>query len=471
MTRRLKAFIPLEVASPRSSGLAPSARARLLTGLIPAGSIILGGTTLASYVLGLLRDRTFAQTFGASRALDAYNAAFLLPDLLFNILIASGIAAAVVPIFTELNRQDKEKAHEYTNTIITGATGTMIFVSVLMIIFAGSISHIVAPGLDKQGEKMVTDITRILALSPILFGISNTIGAVLIARRRFLFYGLSPVFYNLGIIGGTIILSPTMGIMGTAIGTLTGASAHLLIRLVDAIRTGLTLGINYNFKTPEFKKTLKLMLPKMLGHPVELITFWGFTVIASSLGTGAIAVMNFARNFESVPVSLIGITLSTTAFPALAEAIAGNSQGEYKRVLKNSFWLILGGGVLAAIITFIIREPLIRLVLGGGAFNEEAIKTTAFVLGVFTLAMPTESLVHLLARAFYATKNTVVPVVMSIIGLIISIGGAYFLAPTMGIIAIPLSFFVASFVEVILLMILLPRRLRKIMISPVQISS
>ena len=83
--------------------------------LIPAGSLTLGLTTLASFVLGLLRDRTFAQTFGASRDLDAYNAAFLLPDLLFNFLIASGIAAAVVPIFTEIYHSDREKAHEYTN--------------------------------------------------------------------------------------------------------------------------------------------------------------------------------------------------------------------------------------------------------------------------------------------------------------------------------------------------------------------
>ena len=208
------------------------------------------------------------------------------------------------------------------------------------------------------------------------------------------------------------------------------------------------------------------MLPKMFGHPVELAMFWGFTIVASALGAGSVAIMSFARNFQSVPVSLIGITFSTTAFPVMAKAIADHSQEEFNKTLRNSFWLILGGSVLAALITFLIREPLVRIVLGGGAFSEAAVARTALTLGLFTLSMPTESLVHLLARAFYATKNTAVPVIMSILGLIISVSGGYLLAPSIGILSIPLSFFIASFTELILLIILLPHRLRKLKSAP-----
>ncbi|MBI2064485.1 MAG: hypothetical protein HYT62_00305, partial [Candidatus Yanofskybacteria bacterium] len=202
--------------------------------------------------------------------------------------------------------------------------------------------------------------------------------------------------------------------------------------------------------------------PKMFGHPVELAMFWGFTVIASGLASGSVAVMNFARNFQSVPVSIIGITFATTAFPMMAKAISENSQDDFKKTLKNSFWLILAGSSLVAVITFFIKEPLIRIVLGGGAFSEEAIKRTATMLGVFTLAMPTESLRHLLARAFYATKNTLVPVVLNIIGLAIAIGGGYLLAPKLDILSIPIAFSIASFTELIFLLVLLPHRLKKI---------
>ena len=430
--------------------------------LIPAGSAVLAGTTIVSYALGLLRDRVFAQTFGASRALDAYNAAFLLPDLLFNFLIASGIAAAFVPIFTELFYKDRQRAYAYTNSAIGGATGVMILSAVIIFIFAGPISVLAAPGFPTEDLLLVSKLIRILAISPILFGISNTLGAMLIAKRRFLFYGLSPVLYNLGIIGGAIFLSPQFGITGVAIGTVLGAFFHMLMRAIDAYISGFRFRFNFNFKTPEFKKTLKLMLPKMFGHPVELAMFWGFAVIASGLATGSVAILSFSRNFQSVPVSLIGITFSTTAFPIMAKAISDHSQKDFRKIFKNSFWLILGGSTLAAVITFLIREPLIRIVLGGGAFSEEAITRTATMLGVFTLAIPTESLRHLLARAFYATKNTIIPVIMSILGLIIAIGGGYLLKPSLDILAIPISFALASLIEVVFLLILLPRRLNQL---------
>lgn len=433
---------------------------------IPAGSIVLGTTTLASYGAGLLRDRIFAQTFGASRALDAYNAAFLLPDLLFNILIASGIAAAFVPVFTEIFHSDQKRSHDYANSVISAAIATMAVAAVMLAIFAESISILVAPGFSPEERLMVAKILRILALSPILFGISNALGALLIAKRRFFFYGLSPILYNLGIIGGALFLSPTLGIVGVAIGTVIGALFHLLSRMADAFLSGFRFRLNLKFKTPEFRKTIKLMIPKMFGHPVELAMFWGFTVIASRLAPGSVAIMNFARNFMSVPVSIIGITFATTAFPVMAKAISEHSQEDFKKILKSSFWLILGGSTFAAIITFLIRRPLIRIVLGGGAFNEAAVAQTALVLGFFTLAMPTESLVHLLARAFYATKNTAIPVIMSIIGFVIAIGGGYLLRPSLDILAIPISFATASLVELIFLTVLLPRRLKKIREAP-----
>jgi len=234
------------------------------------------------------------------------------------------------------------------------------------------------------------------------------------------------------------------------------------VRLFDVLRSGFKLKWSFYPKRPEFKKTLSLMLPKMFGHPVELATFWAFTIVASHLEPGSVAILNFARNFESVPVSLIGITIATTTFPLLARSVADGTIESFRKALRTSFWLILGGSIFAAIVIFLIREPLIRIILGGGAFDQESVARTALVLGVFTLAMPTESLVHLLARAFYATKNTLIPVVLSIIGLVIAIGGAVYLTPRFGIVALPFSFFLASLTELILLLSLLPRRLRTV---------
>lgn len=430
--------------------------------LIPSGSIILATTTFVSYALGLVRDHLFANTFGASRVLDAYNAAFLVPDLLFNVLIASGIAAAFIPIFIELYYSNREKSYEYTNSILSGATALMTLSSLGLIIFSGPISNFVAPGFNAVDRLLVSEILRVLALSPILFGISNTLGVMLVAKRRFLYYGLSPVFYNAGIIGGTLLLVPRFGIMGIAFGTLGGALLHLSIRLIDSLLSGFRFKPNFNFKTPEFRKTIKLMIPKMFGHPVELATFWAFTIIASRLQPGSVAIMSFARNFQSVPVSLIGITVATTTFPLLAQAITDRSLDQFKKILKLSFWIILGGSVLSAIAMFVIREPLIRITLGGGSFTQASVMRTAFTLGMFTLAIPTESLVQLMARAYYATQNTIIPVIFNLIGFLVSISMAVYLAPRLDIVALPLAFFTGTAIELFLLLICVPWRLQAV---------
>ena len=396
-------------------------------------------TTAASYALGLMRDRTFAHTFGASRALDAYNAAFLLPDLLLNVFVASGIAAAFVPIVTELFRQDRSKAAQYANTCLTAAGAWMAIAGIILIVFARPLSFLAAPGFDTQSRATLVELLRLLAVSPIIFAASNVFGAMLISQRRFFFYGLSPVLYNLG-----------------------GALLHLAIRVVDAARAGFRFKPSFAIFTPEFHNTLALMLPKMFGHPVELATFWGFTALASGLTPGSVAVLNFARNFQSVPVSLVGIAIATATFPILAEAYSQNAVGRFRATLKRVFWLIFITTWVMAVVTLIVKQPLIQTIFGGGAFGPQDVARTALLLGVFALAIPTESLVHILARAFYATKNTVIPVVVRILGFCISLGGAWLLVPRFDILAIPFAFFLASTIEVILLMMLLSRRLRKL---------
>lgn len=435
---------------------------KTLLRFLPTGSILLSITTFASYGAGLLRDRVLAQTFGAGRELDAYTAAFLIPDFLFNLLIASGIAAAVVPIVTDLLAAHKKAALAYLNSVITAGTTVMGIVALILILFSESISKLVVPGFTPEDQALVSALLQILALSPLFFSISNTLGAYLIVKRRYFFYGLSPIFYNFGIIFGALFLTPYFGIAGVAYGTILGAFLHLSTRLVDAFRNGFVLHKNFAFRTPEFRKTIHLMIPKMFGHPIELATFWGFTIFASALAPGSIAIIGFARNFQSVPVSIIGITLATTTFPLLASALTAKKFEDFSHALKRSFWLILGGSLLSALFIFLIREPLIALVFGGGAFTQTNVSTTAFVLGFFTLSIPSESLAHLLARAFYATKNTLIPVLIGVVSFSITLMCAWILTPQIGISALPLAFFIGSLLKLILLLIFLPFHLKKV---------
>lgn len=428
----------------------------VISRFVPRGSSVLAMTTLGSYILGLLRDRIFAHTFGASVALDSYNAAFLIPDFLFNLLVASGIAAAVVPLFTQLKQRNRQQADAYINATIAAATAGMVCTGIAVMIAAPWVSHLVAPGLDATGQALVVRLMRVLAMSPILFGASNALGAMLVAQKRFLWYGVSPMVYNLGIIGGTLILAPTFGIVGVAYGTVIGAGLHLLARLGDAIASGWHWQAIRPLPMPELKRTLRLMIPKMFGHPIELVTFWVFTAIASLLTPGSVAVLNFARNFQSVPVSLLGIAMATAVFPALAEAALASLE-QLRRLLWRTALAMGVASIAAALAVFVIRRPLVALLLGGGAFDASAVAATAMTLGVFCLSIPTESLSHLLARAFYATQNTIIPVVFSVVSLIVAGGSAYVLSRQLGIIGLPLGFFLGSSVKTVGLVVVFHR--------------
>lgn len=428
-----------------------------LTKFVPQGSVVLAVTTLGSYILGLLRDRTFAHTFGASASLDSYNAAFLIPDFAFNVLVASGIAAAVVPLFTELRQRRAAEAQAYINSMMTTAVGVMLGTGITIAIAAPLLSRLVAPGLEPEQQALVANLMRIVAGSPVLFAASNALGALLVAKKRFLFYGLSPILYNVGIIGGTLWLAPRFGIVGVAYGTLLGALLHLLIRLGDALRSGWRPSPLLQLPIPELRRTLALMAPKMVGHPVELVTFWVFTSLASLLSAGSITVLNFSRNFQSVPVSVLGIAMATAVFPALAEA-ALNSPTQLRQLLRRTSVSILLASSAAAILMFAIRRPLVEVLLGGGAFDAAAVNQTALMLGVFCLAIPTESLSHLFARAFYATKNTAIPVLFSVVSLIVAAGSAYVLISPLGIIGLPVGFFIGSLTKTIGLVVVFYQR-------------
>lgn len=430
----------------------------VLKSFIPRGSIVLAVTTFGSYAMGLLRDRILAQSFGASATLDVYNAAFLVPDFLFNVLVASGIAAAAVPLFTELYARNKEHAFQYMNALIAVAVTTMVSTGILIMVCAPWLSFLVAPGLDESSRLLVVHLMRIVALSPILFAASNALGAMLIAQKRFMWYGLSTIFYNVGIIGGVLLLAPKYGIAGVAYGTVVGAGLHLFIRVVDAFSSGWRPHISWQWHSAEMKRTLRLMIPKMVGHPVEQVTFWIFTSLASLLAPGSITVLNFSRNFQSVPVSLLGIAMATAVFPALSEAALA-SRNELNRLFRRTTVAILLASGAAALVVFAIRQPLVALLLGGGAFDKEAVARTALTLGFFCLSIPTESLSHLFARAFYATKNTTIPVAFSVVSLLVAGSSAYLLLGRFGIIGLPLGFFLGSFVKTLGLWLLFLKRI------------
>ena len=434
---------------------------RFVGRFLPEGAAVLSVLIFGSYVTGLVRDRIFARTFGAGSDLDAYNAAFVLPELLLDVLVEAGLAAPFIPIFLGLRtRVDGGEADRFARTILTGAVTVMGVAAAVMFIFAEATTSLIAPGFAGSQRDLYVSLFRVMLVTPILFAASLTLGQVLLAEQRVLWYGIAPLLYNAGIILGTVAFGG-LGIVGPAIGAVIGALAHLASRFIGLRNSTFRIGLGASFRTGSVREFVRLMLPKMASHPVEPMTFLFFTSVATTLAAGSVTAVSFARNFQSVPVSLIGVAFALAVFPALSKAHAAGDRGAFLRLLSTNLVSITVLTTAAAVVLAAVGELAIRVLLGGGAFDAEDVALTSAVLAAFAISIPFESLTHLLSRAIYATHHTLLQVLASLAGVGITVGATQLLLAELGIVAIPVGFAIGQVGKVVLLALALAVRLRR----------
>ncbi len=461
--------VTARVSGPSAPGPAPRAWVRvrgLLSAALPRGAIILSVLTFGGYAMGLVRDRLFARTFGAGPELDAYNAAFVLPELALDVLVAGALVAPFVPVFTGLRAEADEAARAFGRTVLTLAVVVMAVVAALLFVFASQTVAIIAPGFQGAQRELYVDLFRVMCVTPVIFAASIVLGEILVAERRFVAYGLAPLLYNGGIVAGTALLADRLGIAAAAIGAVVGALAHLTIRIVGISRTSFRPRPSLALRTRGLGTFLRLMVPKMVSHPIEPLTFLYFTSLASTLAAGSVSSVSFARNFQSVPVSLIGASFAIAAFPALSAAAAIGDRRGFSRVLGTNLVTIAVLSTGAAVGLFVLSGLAIRILLGGDAFDEEDIVRTTSILAVFAIAVPLESLTHLLSRALYATSNTILPTLASVVGFVAIVLAADRLAPTIGLAAIPVGFAVGMAAKVAILALTLAPRVARMGRAP-----
>jgi putative peptidoglycan lipid II flippase len=264
---------------------------------------------------------------------------------------------------------------------------------------------------------------------------------------------------------GTLLFASRFGIFAAAIGALLGAVLHLAIRVVGIRRTSFRIRARLQVRTAAVREFVWLMLPKMLAHPIDPLVFLYFTAVATRFASGSVSAVSFARNFQSVPVSLIGVSIAIAAFPVLSAAEAAGDRAGFARVLGRNLLTTAVVTTVAALVLFALSSSLIRVLLGGGAFDASDVAVTGGLLAVFALSVPFESLTHLLARGFYATHNTIIPVLTSLAGLAVIVAVGESLAPTIGLTAIPIAFTAGSLTKVGLLALAIGPRVRRIGVS------
>jgi putative peptidoglycan lipid II flippase len=394
---------------------------------ISAASLVLAASYLLSSLLGLLRDRLLAGTFGGTSTPDIYYAAFTVPDFVALILIMGAISAAVIPIFSSYLMKSKEDAWKYVSTLLNVFLGFLILTCVIFVIIAPLIISFTAPGFSGAKKDAAVLLMRIMFLSPIILGASNMISGILQVFHRFLVTALAPLLYNAGIIIGILYFYPAIGISGLAWGVVLGGTMHLLVQLPSFFYSGFRWRPNFNIFDPGVVKTIKLMIPRSLGLGALQINTIAITAIASTLAAGSIAVFNWANNLSMVAVNAVAVSVTTAAFPIMSMAFLQEDKNDFIRKFSSVLRQMIFITMPLAILLLLLRAQIVRVILGVGKFSWADTELTTACLGIFALNLIAPQLILFLSKAFYAAHNTKIPALISIFSVTFNIVLSLFL--------------------------------------------
>ncbi len=420
---------------------------------------LLASMSLVSMALSLSRERLLNANFGVnSLELDAYRVAFKFPDFMFIVLVSGALSVTFIPVLNDrLSSGNKKSAWELTSNLINFMAMLTLIALVLIFIFADPIiQHLLAPGMPAEGQQLAALMMRIIAVNPFLFAISAVLTSVQQAVGRFFFFALAPAIYSIGIIFGIVVIAPEFGIIGVAYGVVLGSVAQLFIGGLGMMGLGFEYKEKINWRNQGFREVLHLLPQRSVDQGMDYFNNLVEISIASRLRTGMINAWEVAFTLHWVPINLIGVAISTAAFPQMTERI---SQGrpdlfrkEFISVLRTLVWLALP----VVVVAYIGRGYLVRLLVAEGN------STIANLLGLLVVAMFFRAIFHLVSRSFYAHKDTKTPLIVSIYSIALNVVLAIFLTLPiglgLGIDGLAIAQSVVAVVEVTILMSIMQKR-------------
>ncbi len=409
-----------------------------------------------SRILGLVRDRLLASNFGIGAQTDAYTAAFRIPDLLFTILVSGAFAVAFIPVFVGFLERDKEEEGWWVASKMLNLIGfaTLGF-GVLAFIFAGPLVTIIAPGFDQYRHDLTVNLTRIMLITPFLFGISSVFGAIQQSFNRFVLFALSSVFYNLGIIFGILVIAKYMPnpIYGVAWGVVAGTVVQAIVQWFGVFGLGFKYSFDFNFRDASVFRIIKLMIPRSLDLAIDQFNWIIETAIGSSLIAGSLTSYYYANNLKNVPLGIFGGAIATAAFPSLIRAANSKDKSKLPAAIVKNSRLILFLVVPSAAIAIILRGYIVRLLFGFGD------QVTADALGWLAGSIVAQSLFFLIARVFYALEDTVTPLLTSLSSIVVNVIFSIILSQKYGVSGLAMALSIAGVYELIILLVLLRKKI------------
>jgi len=459
-------------------------------------AFILSGAFIASRVLGLVRQSMFSAIFGASIVSDAYYQAFLIPDTIFNIVAGGALSSAFIPVFTKymISEDDEKAAWHIADTALTLATTLLVALTIIAIIFAGPLVKLynpIAPNYtqaDYQHEiGLITGLVRIMLWQAVILGASVIVNSVLNARQNFLLPAIGTVLYNVGLIIGLIpgfFLAVaghgqhpdlTFAVYAAGVGVVIGAVLQLSIQLMGMKSVGMHYKPSFDWRHPAVYQIGKQMIPRIINAAMfsfstfvdrYLIGLLGIIAIGSALD-GLKTEYYQAYQLVMLPLGIIGMAMSTAAFPTIAEYVSRGKLERVRTIILETLRSILFLSLPSSIGLMILGLPIIQALLQHGLFSLSDAQSTAITLTFFAIGLAGFSAVEILTRAFYAMRDSKTPVIVSVSQFILKIAlslilldpFAFFGGPSWGMGALSFATAISSIGEAIVLFILLHQRI------------
>lgn len=429
---------------------------------ILSAALIITLANITSSLAGLLRERLLISSFFDSletqQAYEAFQIAFQIPDLLFQLIVLGAVSAAFIPIFTDLKKKSQEEAFQFTSSVMNILILIFIVVAGLVAYFAEPLT-ILRTGSEftPQQVEIAVGLTRLMLFSQLFFAVSNFLTGVLQSYQRFIVSAAAPVFYNFGIILGVILFKDVLGIYSAGVGVILGAFLHMAVQLPSVRKLGFKYKFVLGLKDWSVRRLFSLMPPRILAIGMSEIKNLGLGFFATTIGGLSFVVIRLGLRLMTIPIRLFGVPISQASLPFLSQETEGEKQKRFGSLVVQSLHQISFFALPASVLLLILRIPVVRLVFGADNFPWKSTVLTGKVVAILAISVAAQAMVQLLIRAFYALKNTKIPFFITFVTVVLYfvVSGIFVYVTDYGVLGLAWATTVSAYLELILFILFL----------------
>ncbi|AET70423.1 integral membrane protein MviN [Desulfosporosinus orientis DSM 765] len=420
---------------------------------------------MASRVLGFLRESLMAGFFGQSGVTDAYNTAFVLPDLLYWLLVGGVLSAAFIPVFSEyIAKGNEDEGWRVVSSVVNLIFLTLGLLVLLGLFFTPQFIHLVVPGFEPQNSLLAIHLTRILLIQPLFMALSGLTMGVLNSYKIFWPSALGTVLYNACIIFfGTILANPEKpeSVSGFAFGVVVGAFVSFAVQIPALRKVGIRYTPVIDLRNRGVRLIGALAIPIILSYSLNQIQVVVNNNFGSQLFPGSITAVWYSYRLFQLPVGIFALAIAVATFPTMTEQASLKRWDDFRQTLSNAVRMVIFITLPISVGMIVLRFPLIRVLFEHGHFVAKDTQTMAIPLFYFSLGISSQAVIQILPRAFYALQDTWTPVILGIISMAINVLAMYLLVGPLAHGGLAFATTIAAFINMILLFYLLRKKMGK----------